>query len=137
MKAMTILSSIVRAATLVSALALYGPAARAESPASNDMPAQVLAASGSIPVKDAGPYVHVGSYRIHVRMRLGRPTATLPDGTWFYKNFTADNSSASGTLVVRFGGNGRVSQLTLVTPAVALAMLHPAATQGGILVARH
>lgn len=81
-----------------------------------------LAATGELTVKDAGPYVHCGSYRIWVLSHLGRPTFTLPDGTLIYRDCFVEDSPAKGTLVVRFA-NGRVSQLRLVGHAVELALV--------------
>jgi hypothetical protein len=127
------LSSLLCAAAAAAALLLVPVIApAADRPA--DPAAQMLAASGVVPVKDAGLYVHAGSYRIHVWTMLGKPTEVLPDGTWFYKDFSAQASAAHGTLVVRFD-QGRVTQLSLVTPAVALAMLNaPDAKKDGVLV---
>jgi hypothetical protein len=129
------LSSKISVPALAAALLIL-PAIAAVSASAADPVAQVLATSGTVPVKDAGPYVHVGSYRIHVWTMLGRPSAVLPDGTWFYKDYSADASSALGTLVVRFA-DGQVSQLSLVSPTVATAMLNaPAQGQGVSLVTR-
>ncbi len=122
------LRSIVSAAALASALCLLPALASAADSPATDSAAQMLAVSGVVPVKDAGPYVHLGSYRIHVWTMLGRPTAMLPDGTYLYKDFAAAGSSAHGTLVVRFD-DGRVNQLSLVSPAVATAMLNPPASK--------
>ena len=89
-----------------------------------------------VPVKDAGPYVHLGSYRIHVWTMLGRPSSILRDGTWLYKDFSAQASAAQGTLVVRFD-QGQVSQLSLVSTAVATAMLSsPAPEPAAALISR-
>jgi hypothetical protein len=57
----------------------------------------------------------------------------LPDGTWFYSDYSANESAAHGTLVVCFD-NGRVSKLSLVSPAVATAMLSAPAQQQGTLI---
>ena len=127
----TIVISALRAATLVSALLLVAAIASAKESA--DPAAQALATSGFVQVKAAGPYVEVGSYRIHVSTMLGQPSATLADGTWLYRDFTANGSAASGTLVVRFD-QGRVTRLTLVSPRVETAMLSAPAS-GKTLVA--
>jgi len=121
----THLRPIACAAALAAALSLPATfASAADGPA--DSASQMLAVSGVVPVKDAGPYVHLGSYRIQVWTMLGRPTAVLPDGTYLYKDFAAQASAAHGTLVVRFD-HGRADQLSLVSPEVALAMLNPVA----------
>ncbi len=83
--------------------------------------AQHLAAHGSLPLKTVGPYVHVGTFRIQVSTKLGRPDFALPDGTWLYENYTIPPGDARGTLVVRFE-NGRVLELALATPAVVAAL---------------
>jgi hypothetical protein len=119
-----------RAAALAAAL-LVAPAIAS----AHDNPAQVLASSGAVPVKDAGPYVHPGSYRIHVWTTLGRPSAVLADGTYLYRDFGAQDNAIRGTLVVRFD-RGRVSQLSLVSPAVETALLTaPAGGKGAVEIA--
>ena len=75
-----------------------------------------FAAHGEIAVREAGPYVEVGSYRIWVSSHLGRPASVLPDGTWLYRNFRIDGSQAGGTLAVSFQG-GRVATLKLLSDA--------------------
>jgi hypothetical protein len=123
----TNLASLLRSAALASAL-LVAPAvvlAQNTAAASTDRAAELLAMRGAIPVKNAGPYVEVGTYRLQVSAKLGDPSAKLSDGTWLYSNIVADESNAAGTLVVSFKQN-RVSELKLVTPAVAMAMATPA-----------
>ena len=102
--------------TSTAALASAG-----DSPSANDAALQKLVRHGSIPVAQAGPYVAPGTFRIQVSLKLGRPDLVLADGTWLYDNRRIAGSEAAGTLVVRFNG-GRVSALTLVTPAVATAL---------------
>lgn len=128
-----IITASLRAATVASALLVVSAIASAKDTAPADVVAQRLAVSGAVPVSAAGRYVEIGSYRIHVSAHLGRPSAVLGDGTWLYRNFTADESVAQGTLVVRFD-HGRVSQLSLVSPTVETAMLTPAA-KGRTLIA--
>jgi len=118
----TIVISSLRTAALVSALLLVPALAVAKDTVASDPTAQLLATAGTVPVKAAGPYVEVGSYRIHVSAHLGQPSAVLADGTWLYHGFTAVESDAGGTLVVRFE-HGQVSQLSLVSPTVETAML--------------
>jgi len=113
----TILTASLRAAAFAAALLLAPAIASA-----NDTAAQQHAISGIVPVKAAGPYVQVGSYRIWVSSHLGKPSAVTSDGLWLYHGFFADETEDSGTLVVRFA-DGRVSQLTLVSSAVETAML--------------
>jgi hypothetical protein len=115
-------STSLRAAAFATALVLSSTIAPAKDAAPADSTARLLSSAGSVPVKAAGPYVQIGSYRIHVWARLGHPSAVTSDGTWFYRNFRADESAASGTLVVRFD-RGQVSSLSLVTPAIETAML--------------
>ena len=115
---------------LAPALAFAGHGALAESAA------RQLAITGALPVTAVGPYVEIGTYQIQVSTKLGRPSARLADSTWFYHDFVVEDTAARGTLVVRFR-QGRVSELALVTPATATAMLHaPKQTGDRILVAQ-
>ncbi len=118
----TIVISSLRTVAFVSALFLVPALATAKDTTAGDRPVQMLVTTGSVPVKAAGPYVEVGTYRIQVSVKLGQPSDQLADGTWLYRNYVVDDSNASGTLVVRFNA-GRVSGLSLVSPAVATAML--------------
>jgi len=116
---------LLGAAPLVALSADAAPADRA---------AQQLALNGSVPIKAAGPYVEVGTFLVQVAAKLGQPSARLPDGAWLYPHYEVNESDAEGTLVVRFV-QGRVSELTLVTPAAALALAAPKKADGRILVA--
>ncbi len=129
----TITVSSLRTAALAAALLLLPAVASAKESAAADRTESLLARRGSIPVAAAGPYVEVGTYGIQVAVKLGRPSARLPDGTWLYENFSAEDSAARGTLVVRFD-QGRVSSLTLATPAVVAALR--SAPKSGVLVAQ-
>ena len=111
------LISSLRAAALASTLL-------ASSAFAADRAADVLSATGSVKIESVGPYVSTGTYRVQVSAKLGRPTTTLPDGTWVYENFNASDSAASGALVVRFV-DGRVSSLSLATPATVVALRSP------------
>jgi hypothetical protein len=118
-----ILTPALRAATLTAALSslpLFVSASPNPTPA--DSAAQALVIAGTVPVKAAGPYVEIGTYQIQVSVKLGRPTFRLPDGSWLYGNFSVPDSHAAGFLLVRFN-QGRVSELALVSPAVATALL--------------
>lgn len=117
-------SEVIRTLSLGIAL-LVTPAAFpvvAATERTTDAAALQLAATGAVPIAAFGPYVEVGTYQIQVAAKLGRPDARLPDGTWLYHNRTVANSDTRGTVVVRFAGK-RVSRLSLVTPATALAMI--------------
>lgn len=125
------LISSLRTAVLATTL-LVLPAAFAQA---NDRAAQVLAATGVVRVESVGPYVSTGTYRIQVSAKLGRPTVTLADGTWLYENFTANGSSAAGTLVVRFADD-RVSSLSLASPAAVTALrVSPRKVDDKVLIA--
>jgi hypothetical protein len=87
-------------------------------------------------VTNAGPYVEIGTYEIQVSVKLGRPSARLPDGTWLYDHCAIENSAAEGTLIVRFV-HGRVSALEVAGPNAILALRAPARTAGKMLVAKH
>jgi hypothetical protein len=106
--------SSLRTVFLLSLIAAAGSAVQAA-----DLDAKLtaqLGAQGEIAVREAGPYVHVGSYRIWVSSHLGRPASVLPDGTWLYRNFQVEASVVGGTLAVSFH-NGRVVNLRLLTNA--------------------
>jgi hypothetical protein len=112
---------------VVTALLLLAAPLPASPPAA-DRAAELLATQGSLPLEAAGPYVARGSYRLHVAARLGRPDATLPDGTWIYHERRIADSAARGSLLVRFDARGRVGTLHLGTPAhVAALERHPSA----------
>jgi hypothetical protein len=119
------LASALRAAAFATTLFVL-PAAFAQNA---DRAAQLLATNGTVRVESAGPYVAVGTYRIQVTTKLGRPSATLADGTMLYENYLADGSAATGTLVVQFAA-GRVSSLSLAGPAVVAALRTPARKLG-------
>ena len=97
---------------------------------------RLLAATGRVTVERVTPYVEVGTFRIQVSTKLGQPDTRLADGTWLYHRRVVEGSNATGTVVVRFNG-GRVSQLELVTPAVAAAMLKPSPASDASRVASH
>jgi hypothetical protein len=130
----TTLASAFRLTALATTLLALPVLASAKDNAAADRAAEMLAVKGRIPVSAAGPYVEVGTFRIQVIAKLGRPDATLSDGTLLYPNFTADGSDATGTLVVRFN-QGRVSELALVTSTVATAMVTPRKAGDKVLVA--
>lgn len=131
----TLASSALRLARLATFLLLPSLAC-----ASNGTPHrradEVLAREGRLPLQGAGPYVGVGTFLIQVAAKLGQPAARLPDGTWLYRNFQVGDTSTTGTLVIRFQ-KGRVSELSLVTPAVATAMLTPKSSAEPRLLARN
>ncbi len=107
---------------LLAAALLLAPAAllAGDAPSADDA-LQQLARNGSVPVKHAGPHVQIGTFQIQVSTKLGAPSVRLPDGTWLYDHRRIAGSGAAGTLVVRFTG-GRVSALTLATPAAVAAL---------------
>ena len=118
-----LLISSLRAAALASTLFAFAASAHASD----------LAATGSLRVTNAGPYVNQGTCRIQVSAKLGQPSATLSDGTWLYNGFTAGD--CTGTLVVRFSA-GRVSDLALASPAVVTALLaQPKTSAHPVLIA--
>ena len=117
----TISAFSLRTVAVAATLFVTSTVFSAESTSVLDPAMERLATTGVIPVKTAGSYVEKGTFRIQVSTKLGRPTTVLPDGTWLYENRTIEESKARGTLVVRFN-QGRVSELALVTRAVAMAM---------------
>lgn len=112
-----ILVSSLRAAALAATLFVL-PAVFAHAP---DRAAQILAATGSVRLESAGPYVNLGTYSIQVSTKLGAPSATLSDGSLLYNDFSIEDSAAHGTLIVRFI-DGRVSSLSLASPAAVIAL---------------
>jgi len=129
------LSNGLRTVAIVASLLVLPAFASANNTAPADRAAELLALSGSVPVKNAGPYVETGTFRIQVATTLGRPGAVLADGTWLYPNREIADTDVKGTLVVKFDAKGQVSNLSLVTPAVATAMTAPLPAAGKILVA--
>jgi hypothetical protein len=117
-----ILPPTLRAALLTAALfSLPRFVSASPNPAPADSAVQALVLAGTVPVKAAGPYVEIGTYQIQVSVKLGRPAFQLPDGSWLYRNFAVPDSRAAGFLLVRFN-QGRVSELALVSPAIATAL---------------
>jgi hypothetical protein len=106
----------------------------AEGSATADRADYLLARDGAIAVQAAGPYVQIGSYRMWVEAKLGRPSEKLADGTWLYRGREVKNSDARGTLVVRFD-QGQVSALSLVTAEVAHVLVAADKVSGSGLVA--
>jgi outer membrane protein assembly factor BamE (lipoprotein component of BamABCDE complex) len=98
------------------ALPLFASAA-----STRDTAADLLAQHGSIAVSSAGAHVSAGTFRVQVAAKLGRPDLVLPDGTWLYHGRNVPESSARGTLVVRFD-QGRVSSLSLAGPTVVASL---------------
>ena len=105
---------ILLLSTLVSA-APFAAAFGAER--MTDNAADALRRDGSVNVSTAGPHVAVGTFRVQVAAKLGRPDLTLADGSWLYRGRRVDGSFAQGTLVIRFN-DGRVNSLLLATDAV-------------------
>lgn len=128
-------ASSFRAVAIAATLFVLPTLAIANDAASPDRANELLRATGRLAVQSAGPYVEVGTFQIQVSAKLGRASARLPDGTWLYENFVTENSAAKGTLVVRFT-KGRVSEMALVTPALAAAMRAPRKSADESLVAR-
>lgn len=110
------------AASLAAAMFFAPSIASANDNTPADRAAQILAAKGIVSVSEAGPNVELGSYRIQVWTMLGHPYKVLADGSYLYRKFTVDDSTACGTLVVRFD-HGKVCQLSLVSPAIETALL--------------
>ena len=107
-------------------LPLFSSAKEPATPAP-DPATVVLARGGAIPVKIArrdgfDNAIEVGNRKESVGFYLGQPSAILRDGTWLYREFTVDQSAATGTLVVSFHYS-HVSKLTLISPAAEMALL--------------
>lgn len=130
----TTLAALLRSAAFAAGLSACPFLAPASDDAGSDRAAQLLALQGAVPVKAATPYVEVGTFRIQVSTKLGRPAQVLEDGAWLYPNFTVTDSAATGTLVVRFKRNC-VSELAIVTPATAVALAAGKRADGGARLA--
>jgi hypothetical protein len=129
----TYLASSLRVVLLAVLFALPAVAATSQATAA-DRASQLLAMKGRISIAHAGPYVELGTFQIQVITKLGEPTAKLRDGTWLYDGCAIDGSDARGTLVVSFN-HGRVADLALVTPTVAMAMQTPTPAREKIFAA--
>jgi hypothetical protein len=72
-----------------------------------------------------GTQVTAGTPRVMVALRLGSPSAVLPDGSWLYHGYSArkdgDTLLNNGTLVVRFHEN-RVTSLAVADHKAVLAL---------------
>jgi outer membrane protein assembly factor BamE (lipoprotein component of BamABCDE complex) len=117
----TLLVSTVRIGAIFPALVLLSFSASAKDTASIDRETQLFASLGRLPVSAAGPYVEVGTYRVQVMVKLGRPGARFSNDTWLYENFKTENGSVCGTLIVQFE-QGRVRSLSLADPAQIAAL---------------
>jgi hypothetical protein len=116
--------------------ALLSSAALVSAHAAPDAALSAMSLTGSVAVKEAGPYVQVGSYRIWVSSHLGKPSLVLADGTWLYSHFTVDGSGAAGTLLVRFN-RGQVSEMKLVSPAIVAALRSAPKASGALVAISH
>ncbi len=82
---------------------------------------------GEIParIQANGTNVTAGTARVMVMLRLGAPSAVLPDGSWLYRGYSArkgdDALINNGTLVVRFHDN-RVTSLAVADHAAVMAL---------------
>jgi hypothetical protein len=132
----TTIASALRAAALATVLGVLPAIASATNSTPVDRAAHQLALRGSVPVKNAGPYVEIGTCQIQVSVKLGQPSAKLPDGTWLYDHRAIEDSAAEGTLIVRFV-DGRVSSLALATSSVVAALRATPKNADGIVVASH
>lgn len=121
MKTSTRIVPFPRSLVLSAMLILLPAAGAAREPGLSDPAARALARAGRLEIDAAGPYVEHGTFRIQVLATLGRPLRVLSDGAWVYPRYVVEESTAEGTLVIRFAG-GRVSELTLVTPEVLAAL---------------
>jgi hypothetical protein len=107
----------------LASLLLAVPLTVTSSPAApEDRAARLLADGGRIALTDAGPHVSTGTFRIQVATKLGPPDLRLSDGTWLYHHRRVSDSTAQGSLLVQFDAAGRVSALSLATPATVVAL---------------
>jgi hypothetical protein len=133
----TITLPLVRAAGIAAALvtlSFAGPSG--ETPYQPEDPAlRTMQLTGSVPLESISS-IRIGSSAHAASSKLGHASLVLSDGTWLlYRNFYVDHSDAHGTLVVSFK-DGRVSALSLVSPAVAVDLAtHRGSTLEKFLVA--
>lgn len=99
--------------SLLLALGISGFSASAFA-ATPDRASEILARDGYVAISAVDEYVEIGTYRVQVAAKLGRPHVVLPDGTWIYHRHRIVDSTAAGSLVVQFN-HGRVSALTLMS----------------------
>jgi hypothetical protein len=130
------MNSTLRSLALAASLLALPVLASARDSAAPDRAASLLAARGAIELSAVGRTIERGTYRVEVVTKLGQGTV-LADGTRLFAGYSVDDSAARGTLVVRFDAQGRVTQLKLVTPAVATALAAEAAKPATSLVAAH
>lgn len=116
--------SSLRTAALIATLATLSVSAHAKDSAPVSRADQALAQHGRVAVAKVGSSVEIGTFQIQVSVTLGRPTKRLTDGSWLYSNYEIEQSAAKGSLLVNFQEK-RVSALTLVSPAIATALLSP------------
>lgn len=117
----THLVSTLRIGAVFSAVVLLPFSASAKDAASIDRETPLFASLESIPVSAAGPYVQVGTYRVQVMVKLGRPSTRFTNDTWLYENFETESGSVRGTLIVQFK-EGCVRSLSLADPAQIAAL---------------
>lgn len=83
----------------------------------------VHAVAARVPVN--GDTVTRGTSRVMVSMRLGSPSAVLPDGSWVYRGYTAQldakGRTRNGALIVRFAAS-LVESLSLADDATVVAL---------------
>jgi hypothetical protein len=132
----TIIASALRTVALATALGVLPAIASATNSPPVDRASQLLTLRGSVPVKNVGPYVEIGTYQIQVSGKLGQPSAKLRNGTWLYDHRVIAGSAAEGTLIVRFA-DGRVSSLALATPSVVATLRATPNNADRIVVASH
>ncbi len=115
---------LIRAGAVAVALAVLTASSHAAS--SKDKATREMEQNGWIRIVTLQSDVKVGSPAKAVSEVAGHPGRVLQDGTWFiYKDFYVTNSTAHGTLVVSFK-DGRVTDMRLVTPNVAVSLVaHP------------
>jgi len=99
---------------------------------------EIALESVNAPRRVNGDSVTHGTPRIMVSMRLGSPTAVLPDGTWLYQGYKARRVSndagadsdreiiRSGTLIVRFADKKVASLSVADEPTIARLRQKPA-----------
>lgn len=109
---------------LVSSLALFALCSALNLSAAEFAAGEMTVASVPATIQANGDTVAPGATRIAVSLRLGKPGAVLPDGSWVYRGYTGrfgEAATVNGSLIVRFQ-DGKVSTLSLADRLTVVAL---------------
>jgi hypothetical protein len=129
--------SVLRTGLIALSLALASVShASVQAAAPGDPAAAKLALHGSVAV-DSVSNVAIGASKADVSRTIGSPSRLLADGRWImFRDFWVDHSAAHGSLVIGFT-DGKVSDLSIVTPNEGVALCRMTADSVSVgLIAR-